>query len=163
MAAALQHLDMDVLPEFWDPPASLIDRQRLTGLPRQGIGRSCKAGKEEIVGLLTALELFVAEGDAARHARWLADVERIAGHVAGAKHADAVVRNAEDSEAVPVLEIRMSGGASAALALVRALRDGEPAVHVDAALCDRGIVVASPLTLRPGDADIVGLMLARHL
>lgn len=68
MAAALQHLDMDYLPELWEPPASLIDKARLSGAPRQGIGRACKAGKEEIVGLLTALELFVAEGDAARHA-----------------------------------------------------------------------------------------------
>ena len=33
----------------------------------------CKVGKEQIVGLLTALELFVAEGDAARHgAGWRA-------------------------------------------------------------------------------------------
>ena len=78
MAAALQHLDMDVMAEFWAPPARLIDRDRLDGLPRQGIGRPCKAGKEEIVGLLTALELFIAEGDAARHGRWLADARIIA-------------------------------------------------------------------------------------
>jgi hypothetical protein len=41
---------------------SFIDRALLPGLPRNGVGRPCKAGKEEIAGLLVALERFVAEG-----------------------------------------------------------------------------------------------------
>ena len=64
MAAALQHLDLDIFWDMWTPPPSLIDKARLKGAPQHGIGRSCKAGKEEIVGLLTALRLFIAEGDA---------------------------------------------------------------------------------------------------
>ena len=73
MAAALQHLDLDIFWDMWEPPCPLIDKARLKGAPQHGIGRTCKAGKEEIVGLLTALRLFVAEGDAARHGRWLKD------------------------------------------------------------------------------------------
>src|SRR5207244_2045322 len=78
MAAALQNLDLDIPWEMWEPPPALIDKSRLKGLPRNGVGRTCKAGKEEIVGLLTALKLFAAEGDAARHAKWLADAKIMA-------------------------------------------------------------------------------------
>ena len=43
--------------------------------PRQAIGRPMKAGKEEIVGLLTALELYLAEPEQDRQARWEAQVQ----------------------------------------------------------------------------------------
>src|SRR5205807_2031182 len=53
--AALQMLDMDDHIELWEPPANLIDKKRLAGLPRHGIGRALKVSKEQIVALLTAL------------------------------------------------------------------------------------------------------------
>src|SRR5450631_2254700 len=61
-SALLQQLDMDVAPETWTPP-KLIDRANLRGVPHHGIGRGFKAGKEEIVGLLTALDRFVKADD----------------------------------------------------------------------------------------------------
>ena len=59
-AAALQMLDMDDHFELWEPPAELIDRSRLAGMPRHGIGRALKVSKEQIVALLTALKLFTS-------------------------------------------------------------------------------------------------------
>ncbi len=53
-SAALQMLDNDDHPELWDPPKDFIDRSRLAGLPRHGLGRSLKVSKEEIVALLTS-------------------------------------------------------------------------------------------------------------
>ena len=67
-SALLQQLDMDVAPETWTPP-KLVDRANLRGVPHHGIGRGFKAGKEEIVGLLTALDRFVRADDAADNAR----------------------------------------------------------------------------------------------
>ena len=67
-SALLQQLDMDVAPETWTPP-KLIDRANLRGVPHHGIGRGFKAGKEEIVGLLTALDRFVKADDAADQCR----------------------------------------------------------------------------------------------
>src|SRR3984957_7426443 len=71
-SALLQMLDLDVRPEAWNPPAEFGPLVQLRGLPHHGIGRSCKAGKEEIVGLLTALERFVTDPPEARHALWAA-------------------------------------------------------------------------------------------
>ena len=59
-SAALQMLDMDDHPELWNPPASFIDRSKLGGMPRHGIGRGLKVSKEEIAALLKALEMFTA-------------------------------------------------------------------------------------------------------
>jgi L-seryl-tRNA(Ser) seleniumtransferase len=63
-AALVQQLDMDVAPETWTPP-DLVDRDALKGVPHHGLGRGFKAGKEEIVGLLVALERFAAADDEA--------------------------------------------------------------------------------------------------
>ena len=76
-AVALQHLDQDVLSELWEPPPSLIDRSQLPGAPQHGIGRPCKVGKEEIVGLLTALELFVQEDPDQRWRDWTQMLEAL--------------------------------------------------------------------------------------
>src|SRR5262249_55221748 len=59
-SAALQMLDLDDHPELWEPPAGLILRDRLAGLPRQGIGRALKVSKEQIAALLVALDLFAS-------------------------------------------------------------------------------------------------------
>ena len=156
MAAALQHLDMDVMAEFWAPPARLIDRDRLKGLPRQGIGRPCKAGKEEIVGLLTALDLFIAEGDAARHAHWLADARATADGLTGVSGTEVDLVGADDIGVVPKVVLRFRrGDESRAADLVRALLRHDPAIHADASEHERGIVTFNPICLRPGDARTV--------
>lgn len=155
MAAALQHLDMDVFDDLWDPPARLIDRNRLQALPRHGIGRPCKAGKEEIVGLLTALELFVAEGDAGRHARWLADARTIADGLAGVSGVDVTLTGDSDTASIPRVVLHLADGKDGTTALYRALLDHRPAIHADMIDHQAGVATFSPVCLRPGDAAVV--------
>lgn len=57
-SVACQQLDMHIAEEVWEPPAELIDRDQLDGVPRQGIGRQLKVGKEELAGIIRALQLF---------------------------------------------------------------------------------------------------------
>ena len=157
MAAALQHLDLDIFWDMWEPPPSLIDKSRLKGTPQHGIGRSCKAGKEEIVGLLTALRLFIEEGDTARHACWLGDCEVIASALQG--H-NVTVTGRNDMGQVPCVEIMVPSGAAA---VCLALQHGTPAIAVDPMNRDRGILTVNPMCLRPGEAEIVGQAIARAL
>src|SRR5260370_462989 len=77
-AAALQMLDQDTRPELWLPPADFIDRRKLPGAPQHGIGRVRKVRQGEIVGLLTALRLFIGEDPAARRERWTALMDALA-------------------------------------------------------------------------------------
>src|SRR5262249_48228595 len=78
MSAALQHQDMDVFPQTW-PLRALIENGTLAGPPHHGIGRGFKVGKEEIAGLLAALELYEKRDFVAERARWTGDLECIAG------------------------------------------------------------------------------------
>ena len=160
MAAALQHLDLDVVWDMWTPPPTLIDKYRLKGAPQHGIGRSCKAGKEEIVGLLTALHLFISEGDAARHARWLKDCETIAATLDGFL---VTITGSNDIGAVPAVEITLDPERMSPTELCMRLLSGEPAVALDPALRDKGIVIVNPMCLRPGDAELAGQQIARVL
>ncbi len=55
--------------------ADLIEACRLHGAPNQHLGRPMKVGKEELVGLLAAVELYLAQDHAARIAGYEAIVE----------------------------------------------------------------------------------------
>ena len=66
-AAALHNLDHDIYFEQWQAPPALFDKSALRGLPQHGIGRSCKVGKEQVVGLLAALERFDEAAVTSRH------------------------------------------------------------------------------------------------
>lgn len=163
MAAALQHLDMDSYWDLWEPPASLIDKQRLRGAPQHGIGRSCKAGKEEIAGVLTALQLFVAEGDAARHARWLAICKAVAGHLSGLSGVTATIAGSDDTGAVPIVEVQLDPARHDATAICLWLQRGTPAIAVDPSRRARSMLVINPMCLKPEEAALVGRALGAAL
>lgn len=164
MAAALQHLDLDIDWEQWSPPPTLIDKGCLKGVPQHGIGRPCKVGKEQIIGLLTALELFVAEGDAARHQRWRGMMETLANGLAGIPGTKAALSGIGSTDEVPAVALTLEpSGRLSALDLVIALQDGSPAIQADPLLCEQGTVTFNPMCLQPGEAEIVGAAVRRLL
>jgi D-glucosaminate-6-phosphate ammonia-lyase len=144
MSAALQNLDLDLDWNSWNPPPDLIDKQLLPGLPTHGIGRSAKIGKETIVGLLTALELFTAESDDARHARHLQILTQL-------------------RQLAPGLPFTLRPGSVPLLALAAAnarqalaeLQNGQPAIHLDPAKLDHGLLQINPTCLRPDDLPVL--------
>jgi len=140
-SALLQQLDMDVAPDTWSPP-KLIDRANLRGVPHHGIGRGFKAGKEEIVGLLTALERFVKADDAASNAALESRLKAIAASLNG--HAVTLVPAAKTGR-VPVLEIAVPD----ALALSARLQRNNPPVHLSERHAARGILTLDPQVLLP--------------
>ena len=148
MSAALQLFDMDYPDGFFTPPPAFIDRQRLKGLPPHGIGRGCKVGKEQIAGLLTALELFVATDEASRRAPWLAAVRAVATGLAGVNGLELELR-----DQLPVPELAIRPVAMAAAELLRHLVTGEPAIHPDPGELDQGRILVRPTCLVAGDVD----------
>ncbi len=164
-AAALQHLDQDILPELWRPPAALIDRERLPGAPQHGIGRPCKVGKEEIVGLLTALELFAAEDPEARRERWQALMTNLVEACRNLPHAHAqLVRDRKRPE-IPVvhLDVDEEAAGMTALELVAQLQDGTPCIHANPSDVRDGRVIFGPLCLQPHEPEQIGRRLHQVL
>ena len=151
MAAALQMLDLDVWIEQFRPNPDFIDLRLLKGLPPHGIGRTCKVGKEQIAGLLTALDLFLAESDAARTERWtaiLTKLEEALRPVAG-------LGTTLVPGPIPVLHLELAVPAWPA---VMALEGGSPSVRLDVARHAQGRLTINPICL--GDADL-GPLVAR--
>jgi L-seryl-tRNA(Ser) seleniumtransferase len=155
MSAALQHLDLDIYEDMWDPPKSLIDRRKLKGTPLHGIGRTCKVGKEEVIGLLTALRLFIAEGDRLRHARWLKRLRPLREALRNHKGCRAFIEGAHDFNAVPQLVIALDGKPQAAGMLIAKLIRGTPSIHADPYRRDRNEVLFNPLCFREEDAPLI--------
>ena len=153
MAAALQNLDLDVFYELWAPPMHFIDKTRLKGLPQHGIGRGCKVGKEEIVGLLTALRLFVEEDGGARRARWRGLMQELADGLAGLPNAR--ISLVDDGE-VPLLALDLEPAAGVgALELMKRLEHGAPAVFADPAAIDQGRILFGPMSLKDGEPALI--------
>lgn len=140
-SALLQQLDMDVTPQTWSPP-KLVDRTNLRGVPHHGIGRGFKAGKEEIVGLLVALDRFVKADDKATNAALESRLRAIAGSLNGV---DVTLLPATHTGRVPVLEIAVDD----ALVLSAQLQRGDPPVHLSERHAARGVLTLDPQVLLP--------------
>jgi L-seryl-tRNA(Ser) seleniumtransferase len=135
--------------------ADLIEAVRLNGPPNQAIGRPMKVGKEEMVGLLAAVEwsldqeeAYILAGYEATVQGWLealgqlpgVTVERSYPSEAGQPHGRAIVRF---DPRCPVSRDEV----------VAALWDQDPRIAV-AAVGDDAIAL-NPQTLEPGEDELV--------
>ena len=148
-SALLQMLDMDVNPSYWTPP-DLIDRKALNGVPLHGIGRGFKVGKEEIAGLLTALERYVAADESVAIGQWQERLAAIAKGLGAAPGLSVRLIAASAAQAVPLVELMVAGSA---LELSRHLQSGTPPVHLGERLVGDNILYINPQTLRPEDDE----------
>jgi D-glucosaminate-6-phosphate ammonia-lyase len=154
----LQQLDFDYDYEEWDPPAGLVDKRNIPGVPRHGIGRSCKVGKEQIVGLLTALKLFVQQGNIGRHDRLLVVAQQLTEELADLSGLTARIMLDPLQSGMPVVEVALDQKTVhlTALELVRQLRKGSPGIEVNPWRPEEGLLILSPACLAEGDPPIIG-------
>jgi L-seryl-tRNA(Ser) seleniumtransferase len=122
--------------------------RQLPGLPHHGIGRSCKVGKEEIVGLLVALERFAADTDEARRQRWRALLDTI---IASAGDTSGLTLSLMDG-AAPLLAVATHDAG----ALAAQLAAGTPSILCSLARRHEGVLLFSPVSLSPDDARTIG-------
>jgi D-glucosaminate-6-phosphate ammonia-lyase len=164
-SALLQQLDLDGTYEDWQPPSQLINKREFAGVPRNGIGRSCKVGKEQIVGLLTALTRFAQDDDDARNGRLAVTANALVAVLT--KLPGLRVRMTEDRShgGMPLVEVVISAGAGKpnASQIASRLRSATPAVHVDAGNADHGILMLVPTCLAAGDAVVIHAAFANAL
>jgi L-seryl-tRNA(Ser) seleniumtransferase len=158
-SAALQTLDMDLPFEQWCPPEGLFDGLALRGLPHHGVARPCKAGKEQVVGLLVALDAFVnggAEKELERqHGLLVALRDALGSELAGS------VALQSSPGASPLLALALDGPV-AARSLILALQQGDPPIHADPLRVEEGVVVFNAAGLQAEDPPRIAARL-RHL
>ena len=114
-------------------------------MPHHGIGRGFKAGKEEIVGLLIALERFVKADDAADNEALAVRLGAMAALLEGIAGITVALVPAAQTGRVPVLEITVPD----ALAMSARLQSGDPPVHLSERHAARGVLTLDPQVLLP--------------
>ncbi len=135
----------------------LIRSARLNNSPHSdSVGRTNKVNKEEIVGMLVALELFLERDHDATSREWTRRCRRIEKAVASLRGVRTEVFVPEIANAVPHVRIQWdyaSAGLGPAQAAER-LRRGEPSIEVRPGY-ENGLEVAVWM-LGPGEERVVG-------
>ena len=136
----------------------LVAAAYLNGSPHSNsVGRIGKVGKEEIVGLTRAVELYTEKDHAAEWAGWEARVQVIADAVNGIPGVAAEQFVPELANAVPHLGIDWDPDR---IALTRAdvaaaLRDGEPRIEPRLSAADAPRLEIGVWMMQPGDEQLV--------
>lgn len=133
----------------------LIDAARFNGAPNYGVGRPTKAGKENVIGFMAALEAYLAEDEEARMAAmnaicrfWIEGLDGCAGVAASPFMA---TEPGIHPVCIPKVILRKEGlDAARAQKSLREAKDGKPSVLVDVW---KGGLVLNPQTIAGGEAE----------
>jgi L-seryl-tRNA(Ser) seleniumtransferase len=147
--------------------ADLIRAAQTHSSPHHSIGRTGKAAKEDIVGLLVALERYVARDHAAETARWRAQAQFMADRLAGLEGVEVAYRHDAWEHHTPRVEIVIAPETGIdAHELVVALEQGDPRVFLFEPN-NRGArpnsLVINTHTMRGGEEQVVAEVLRSAL
>ena len=135
-----------------------VEAARLNSNPHSAIGRGMKVGKEEVMGLLTAVEIFLAKDEKEEYAEWRTQMEHIA---QAAESVDGVHAQVVDSKQHPSVHITLDPSCGTTAAQVNSeLREGTPSI-VNGGSDDS--VVFHPMTLMPGEEEVIAKRLVEVL
>jgi D-glucosaminate-6-phosphate ammonia-lyase len=146
----------------------LIRAAALNHSPNAGVGRPAKTSKEEIVGLVTALELFLAEDEDAEMNRYREVCTHIVDAVRDLPGLRAVVEQDPLNRVLPhaVLYFEPSWQGPSGQAVRDALASGTPHIYVQQGTQQGGYfdeIAVDPINLQPGDEDIIATRLREEL
>ena len=141
----------------------LVEAAWRNASPHQALGRPMKVSKEDVIGVLAALEYWFEERDqAGERQKWYDDLAVIAECVGRMPGARGDVIEPEGVDLVPRLRISwdrwhypLDG-----LALRQQVLDGEPRIMLDDNSATEDSVVIDPFQLQPGEAAQVGEAIA---
>jgi seryl-tRNA(Sec) selenium transferase len=135
--------------------ASFIDRLRVNAAPLQRLGRPMKIGKEDMVGLLAAVEWYLGQDHAALVRQYDAAVARVVDWGRGRRDVNVErVDTGEAGQPTPRAWVRLSSGSPATRDLVLAtLRANRP--RVDLLADDECGFFIAPETLLAGEEEVV--------
>ena len=133
---------------------NLIEAARLNHSPHQSIGRAMKVSKEEIVGMMVALEVYLKRDHAAEWRGWERSRQTIGDAI---KSLPSVVLEPfmpEVANQVPHLRVRWDEPKFKLTyaEAVRRLREGNPAIEVQGG---RDSITYNMFMVQPGEAEIV--------
>ena len=143
--------------------ADLIDAIGRQSNPNAYIGRPMKVGKEEICGLVAAIEWYLSLDYEALAADYERQVGVVLDALAGVRGVEAErVWPNEAGQPLPRVRVRLVEGAAMERdALVERLRSHSPSIELSTAGPDA--VYVNPQTLQPGEAEVIAQALRTAL
>jgi len=145
----LQHQDWDVAVEL----GNARDQWLWATSPPfvMGMGRAFKVGKEDIAGLVAALQAYDQRDHDADLRDWSARLRSIAAELSLLEGIDVDLREAGDDRAVPQLQVTADAAGWPVERLAAELRTGDPAVWLSMSLFPEREVWIDPVNLQDGD------------
>jgi L-seryl-tRNA(Ser) seleniumtransferase len=144
----------------------LVEAAWRNGSPHQALGRPMKVSKEDIVGVIAALEYWFEERDpATERRRWDADLAVIADRLARLDGVGSEIIEPLGVDRVPGLAIVWDRDKFPVhgLALRQRLLDGEPRIMLDDNSATDNSIALDPFQLQPGEAAEIGAAVVRAL
>jgi len=135
-----------------------VEAARLNSSPYSAIGRGMKVGKEEIMGLLTAVEIFLAKDEAEEYAGWQAQANHIAQAIESIAGVQVEVPHVRQRPVTHVTVAESFG--KTAQQIIDELAAGNPSIICR--LVDQAITF-DPMNLMPGEEAIIGQRLREIL
>lgn len=144
--------------------SDLVEAARLNMSPHASVGRACKVAKEEIAGLLAALDRFVSMDHEAEWATWRGWSETIVAAGRGVGGVRPVIEDGDPRRQGPTAAFYFDEGwdGPSSVEIQAKLAAGDPSVHVGVG-GDRGELHVSPVALEPGEAEIVARAIKAEL
>jgi L-seryl-tRNA(Ser) seleniumtransferase len=137
---------------------SWVEAAWLNAAPHHAFGRPMKVGKEEVMGVLAAVEFWAKGRDHAGEAtRWRTDLETVGEIVRQAPSVTTEILGGE-GQSVPRLEVRWNGDhiGIGGLDLRKKLLSTRPRIMLDDRGATRASIFILPFSLQEGEARIVG-------
>jgi len=138
----------------------LIQACSLNAFPNDGIGRAMKVSKEQIVGLVTALEMYLKRDEAKELESWNQKIGVIVELLKGVKNLQTeVVFPDEIGRPVPRLFLHLHHSDKSAQKVIGELKQGNPRIMTFDFLTKAyypDSVIIDPTTLAEGEAEIIG-------
>lgn len=139
----------------------------MNGSPSSSVGRGMKVGKEELMGLLAAVELFLDGNDEEDYRMWRTDAEIIITGLAGIENVIATIDDGDNADGdkltfpsgVPRVRIELCGDRKSDMYTPRLL-EGNPSIFMGGWA---GGMFVDPMTLQPGEAEQVARRLREVL
>lgn len=129
--------------------------------PHQAFGRPMKVSKEDVIGVLTAVDYWFNKRDEAAELRkWHADLKVIANRVEAVSGVRTEVIEPKGVVRVPLLQVTWDGVALDAMALRQRLLDGNPRIMLDDTSAKANSINIDPFQFSPGEAAQVGTAIA---
>ena len=143
----------------------LISAAKLNASPHYSIGRPMKVAREEIVGLMAALDLYVRRDHEADMRRWFSEGRTIVDAVIEIPGVTATIEQDDWLRPVPEVSIAFTSKwtGRSATEIVDALANGDPPIIIEASRRDDEDIFINPHGLMPGEAELIAERLVREL